>query len=255
MNEGDTPYFFSRKRRTSSTNHYYDENRDYRPTKQKATEKTYQKAIQRKIEENAILEEALERQRLTNLNNLTNRHQPYNNKEVKYNDTIIENDGGNIHFNLLNGISEGTDNTNRIGRTIYIKSIQYRLIQTYQGGADQTDATRIIIMTDKNPEGKDPTEADLLQYTDSNRSIISPINLNNKYRFSILSDKTIQTEQNTPQVTYTQEFRRTNITTTYNYTNETITSISENALYMVIIPQTKGGGPTRQSITRIRFTD
>lgn len=101
---------------------------------------------------------------------------------------------GSPFFLCLNDPIQGTDIFNRIGRKITNVSIQWRLyIVSTDAYTMLTDSAppicgRMMIFVDKQPNGALPSLGDLLQNTTSQLSTTSPINYNNRDRFSVLKD-------------------------------------------------------------------
>lgn len=85
-------------------------------------------------------------------------------------------------ISLLNAISLGPGDTQRVGRTISMEDLELRYI------LDNTatdDVVRTIIFIDKQTNGALPAVSDVLEYVDA----ISPYNGDNSKRFEILYDE------------------------------------------------------------------
>lgn len=111
--------------------------------------------------------------------------------ELKYIDTAVTGsaitNSGAVTF--LNGVAQGTDYTNRIGRKVIIKSILANfLFWPSLLQSDKGDCVRFLCVYDtQTNSGSAPAVTDILATADVN----SPMNLNNRDRFHIIFDKRI----------------------------------------------------------------
>jgi len=96
---------------------------------------------------------------------------------------------------LLNGVAQGSDYTNRIGRKTVMKSILFRA-NIYPVGGTQSPlgaTIRIMLVYDKQTNGALAAVTDILNAA----TYLQPTNLNNRDRFKILMDKFVTTNANT----------------------------------------------------------
>lgn len=97
-------------------------------------------------------------------------------------------------FNLLNGVAQGDDYTNRTGRQIYMDSLSF-LFSAEPNTASTSpngDILRIILFIDNQANGSTPATTDLLEAA----GYLDQYNENNSERFSILLDHMIPLEAN-----------------------------------------------------------
>lgn len=157
---------------------------------------------------------------------------------------------------LLNGITQGTDYTNRIGRKITLRSIEIKgqNYVTPATGVDQNQ--RVLIVHDNDPTGALPAITDIL-------TGITPValrNLNNRTRFNILLDKRFQLNA-TAEPTSTRlwkYYKRFYKDMEFNGNNfGDIRDITKGALYYVSLGNVAAGATAGASFSnaRIRFTD
>lgn len=171
----------------------------------------------------------------------------------------VANTGG---FTLMNGLSLGTDISNRVGRKIQIKSILSRLTTFPLTTASTAtgDIARVIIFQDMQSNGAAPSNTDLLQAA----SYASPLNLANRDRFKILMDKTFTTSATVyttgtltagdPRPTFKKWYKKCNMETIFNANNNgNITDIASGSLYMFAI--SSGGAIRLEYNHRVRFLD
>lgn len=92
-------------------------------------------------------------------------------------------------FQLTNGVANGSELYQRVGRKIYMKSLRFRATLAPNAVANEGQQ-RLIIYYDANPNGAAPAMADIL--LDANAAAAttsySEINLNNRSRFKIIRD-------------------------------------------------------------------
>lgn len=95
-------------------------------------------------------------------------------------------------WNFIGGVTQGTDYTQRIGRTYIMDSLEffYTAYPNPSGTSDSADTHRIMIVYDKQSNGSTPATTDLL---DSN-NFTEFLNQNNRDRFDVLFEKYIDLE-------------------------------------------------------------
>lgn len=158
---------------------------------------------------------------------------------------------------LLNGVAQGTDFTNRVGRKFNTKSILIRMVITSGSTATANHIARWMIVYDKQVNGSLPAVTDIL----TSASISAPNNLNNRDRFVVILDKQHNigaTGANDNAKVFMKKYRRCHLETTNGGTAATIGSIQTGGLYFVAVGSAAAGttAPIFDSgICRIRFTD
>lgn len=185
--------------------------------------------------------------------------------------TIQVNTTGN--FALLCAPQKGTDFNTRIGRKLTMRSfyvrgrVQIEAVGTLPVGAIGPQMIRMIIFMDYQPNGAPPAVLDLL----NEASPISQLNLNNRDRFKVLSEKVFVFDPYIRVDTATQAMVGFNRTVygfkkyksikeevIFNAGNAgTIADITSGALIMFWIGSQAAGGLDSNAITttRVRFTD
>lgn len=181
--------------------------------------------------------------------------------ELKFVD--VNNDGASPAAGavaLLNGITQGTDYNQRIGRKVMIKSIFARFtINNAVTTAAQGDVVRVMIIYDSQANGVAPNITDVLQIAEFD----SPMNLNNRDRFKVLHDKfhtmwacvyttgALTTGNTIPK--FSQKYIKCNLEQIFGGTGNTIGSIQTGSLYFLTISQNEIGAVSLYS--RVRYTD
>jgi len=174
-------------------------------------------------------------------------------------------------INLLNGITQGTDSDQRIGRKCKFHSVYIRGSMTNANAGSATPAAavipahqvRMILVWDGQPNAAAPGITDILVSDSPN----SQLNLNNRQRFKVLKDKvwtvgpaevTTGGVQGTGPVSFNVKiFKKIMADTQYGGTANSIGSIQTGALWLVL---TSNAAADAASLTpalncRVRYTD
>jgi len=143
---------------------------------------------------------------------------------------------------LLNGVANGTDFTNRIGRKINMVDLEVKMFFfPISGNAYPGDVIRVMLIYDKQTNGALPAVSDIL----TSAYPLSFTNLNNRNRFEVLHDEAVALN---PQATVGttlgngapenkwREFRvKLRHDTIYGSTGANIADIKSGAIYMLTI--------------------
>ena len=166
---------------------------------------------------------------------------------------------------LINGIAQGADFNQRIGRKSQMKSILFNgnfFPTASTANAYQGIYMRTVIVYDTQPNsGTFPTGTDIFASNDPN----SPLNLNNRDRFQVLidvrkqlgsfqTDATPKLVAGSPSNAYWNKYKKCNKETVFSGTAATIGSISTGSLYLFFIGDFNGVSMI-DYYTRVRFTD
>lgn len=176
--------------------------------------------------------------------------------------TFASLDATNGNFQLLNGVANNTDFTDRIGRKILMKSllIRFQYYPLTSTGDANGDVVRLLVLCDGQPNGAAPVITDVLQTA----SYLAPLNLNNRGRFRIIVDELFTMPSwnmaagalttGSPRPTAGKIYKTMTTPVFFSGTGATITSIQTNSLYLAVIPATNAStGFVFNS--RVRFTD
>jgi len=156
---------------------------------------------------------------------------------------------------LLNGIQQGSDATNRVGRKINLKSLYLRYNFSLSATSTNGGTCRILVVYDKQANAAAPAITDILLAD----AFTSPNNLSNRDRFVTLVDHvtpSIGTAANwaVADVCY----RKINLETMFNSGNAgTIGDITSGSVYC-FYAQSGAIGTAAPALTyraRIKFTD
>lgn len=165
---------------------------------------------------------------------------------------------------LLNGISQGSDYTNRIGRKVLMKSLYMRftLLPNSANSAPIGDFVRILLVYDCQTNGAAPLAADILN---SAADYLSPLNLANRDRFKVLHDKVVPMNANAyagaaltvgdPVNKHWKIFKKMNMETIFGGTAATVGSIQTGSIYLLYMSAGATSYTTLTYNCRIRFSD
>jgi len=156
-------------------------------------------------------------------------------------------------LDYLNLIGAGTNEQERIGRLIQMKSIQIRwYTATQTSGQD----VRILVIYDKSPQGALPSIGEILAVDNYNTTM----NLDNASRFIILHDEINHPITSSSLGTGLAQrsgniYKKINLPVTYGTTSGEITSTKEGAVYIMSCALSGGPGSGIGYYCRIRYTD
>ena len=193
-------------------------------------------------------------------------------KVIDINTTAYPVESTGTQLQLLNGCVPGSQNYNRIGRKIFMRSLQIR------GAVNLTDTTagtnvvfRMVIVYDKQSNGSAPTWANIMTSQNIAGTTASDcfamVNLDNRDRFVILRDKMFipgaidntatQTYAMGPGTIVLNEYIPLKLETIYNAgTAGTIGDITSGSLYCFWIANANNAlGVTANVAFRVRFED
>jgi len=162
---------------------------------------------------------------------------------------------------LLNGITQGADFNNRIGRKVTMKSL---LLKVSVGLLSTTSSLggvhRFLVVYDAQTNGATPAITDVL----ATANYLSPMNLNNRDRFKVLMDFYHKTDAYTVTAgaisagsftdTIENRFRKFNLEEQFSGTTNAVGSIATGAVFLIVISDV-GTAPIFDFYSRIRYTD
>ncbi len=178
------------------------------------------------------------------------------NVEFKFHDlglsfTTIDDAG---RFMQLTNVAQGDTDQTRDGAQIKITRIN---IKGWIAASPTSDNTimRIILVQDKQTNQAAFTLADLLSLTVINDNIISPLNLDNKYRFRVLYNR-VFTFNNTGNQTKSFEINKElNMRIRFDASTSTIADLTSNSLTLVLLSNKTINHPSITFLSRIRYVD
>lgn len=159
------------------------------------------------------------------------------------------------YLTLLNGCSQGTTATTRLGRRITMKSIYIR--GNLQMAATTTGycPVRILVVYDKQTNATAPSASDILVAD----AVNNVNNLSNSRRFVTLFDEIIPVIGSAgPQAAYVTLYKKLNHVVEFNAGSAgTVGDIQTGSIYSLIYANNLTGGATLLNglVCRIRFAD
>lgn len=159
--------------------------------------------------------------------------------EIKFADTI----SNNVDFTsaglplLLNGSARGPEIYQRIGRQIFLKSLQVRLNVAQQNGALNEQTWRYTIVYDRQCNGTATTTAGVFDLAGAPSYCFSQLNMDNRDRYLVLRDRVLKVSPplDTDGTYNLVDDVPLNLFTTYNSGNTgTVTDIASGALYLIL---------------------
>lgn len=132
----------------------------------------------------------------------------------------------------LNNIGAGTDASDRIGNSILAKYLTVNLWIESNVAADLT-AVRALIVCDTMNQTAIPTLSDILQNSTSQANLISPLDIDNTDRFTVLMDRHYSFSIQSMQTKTVKLYKKLDFHIRYNGT--TIGTYEKNTIFLVLI--------------------
>lgn len=223
--------------------------------RKRAALNAYQYGVQGPMPKRSLFKKAPARALKSNYS----KNQGNHGNELKDLDTLLGPSGSALSFSttgsvtLINGVSQGTDFTNRVGRKFQIRSVLIRG-QVNLGATPTSSVVRWMLVYDKQANGVAPAIGDI---------VFQPYpgacnNLTNRDRFVVLADKTFEVDTQGPSKRAIKKYMKCNLETVNGGTGATVASIQTGALYFVTMGDLATGvtAPVLGETTcRIRFSD
>lgn len=151
---------------------------------------------------------------------------------------------------LINGLQQGTGNSNRIGRKVMMKSLYLRIQNTASSAV--LGNTRVLVVYDKQTNGATPAITDILVTNGPN----APNNLSNADRFITLADFLTPPCQNSTQTMMCAEYRKISLDAMFNNASTgNVTDFTSGGVFIMAIPSSGLVADTTNFYSRIRYTD
>lgn len=161
---------------------------------------------------------------------------------------------------LLNGLQKGTGISNRIGRSIKIKSIdlKFRIFKN-TANAISSETLRCMLVLDTEPKATQLNLSELLHNVNIVAQALSPRNLDNRKRLVILKNWVIPmglVGSSAPTNVFRKHYKETNYHTIYDASDAgNITDITSGALYFVSMTNQPVNPATIVMYNRLRYLD
>lgn len=130
-------------------------------------------------------------------------------------------------------LQQGTTAESRIGENIKLVSLYLKMWLSISNAATNT-AIRVMIVEDKQCNGTTFILSDLLEHVGSpTQQVVSPLNLNNKYRFKIHFDKVYILSINGNRGLFIDYFKSLEEMIRYKSNNGDVTDLASKNFYLV----------------------
>ncbi len=153
----------------------------------------------------------------------------------------------------LTNIPQGDTDITRDGAQVKLTRLNIKYLLTDNGAA--TPSIRVMLIHDKQTNGAIYAIGDLLANTAIFDSIISPNNLDNKYRFRVLYNKVITFSDSGNQNAYREIFKDLDIRLRFNGSTPSIADLNSDSLSLVFVSTQTTNLPILHLFARLRYVD
>lgn len=169
------------------------------------------------------------------------------------NGTSITNSGLIVQ---VTNIAQGSSRTQRDGAQIKIVSWLLNIIITMDSTTIPEQSMRIMLVQDKQTNQAIYTIANLLEDATTGDNLVSPLNLDNKFRFKVYYDKLWCMDTARARTHCIKIYKKDlNIKIRYDASVPDITDLTSNSLSIVLISNTATTPPIITFFNRLRFID
>ncbi len=158
---------------------------------------------------------------------------------------------------LLNGISQGDDETDRDGDKIKMHALEVRLLFESAASEQNGAVIRYCVVYDRQPNGFIASGVDVME----DSRVTSVRNITRTARFRVLLDRTMRLENYTGNSAVSQHFVRTHylrwkspMRTQYNGATSAIGEINTGSIFFMFISDRSGDFPTVATDFKLSFT-
>lgn len=175
------------------------------------------------------------------------------NSELKrYDYTATQNVTTTGSIVALGEISGGDDASNRDGNKVLAKYITFKYLASSNASA-ATTFLRVMMIVDTQNQGSAPSLSDILQVTTANSNIVSPINVDNTQRFTVLFDDHLNFSNTGSQSYDRKHYNKLNFHMTW--TSTAGSAINKNAIFLVLVSTQGVNSPSITYSSRLAFYD
>jgi hypothetical protein len=149
---------------------------------------------------------------------------------------------------LANGIAQGLDKDDRVGRVIRAKSLQF--VMTLNKHASAT-ATQVRVILFKDVEGSNGASFDDIY---NSTDMISMRNTDSTHRFKVYYNRVITLNDNYPEKTI-RFYKPLSTKVKYNTTTAVASAIETNSFRMMVLSDEATNQPSAAGALRFRWVD
>ncbi len=165
--------------------------------------------------------------------------------------TIIDGIGA---IQQLSNIAQGDTTLTRDGAQCKLVSIYIKGFLEMSASATST-TVRLMLIWDKQTNQAIYATTDLLLNATEKDSVVSPLNLNNKYRFVVLWDRLFSMSITGTQTIHFTYFKKLNIVLRYDASTTAIADLTTNSISMLRVSSEVTNVPLMTISQRLRFID
>ncbi len=153
----------------------------------------------------------------------------------------------------LSNIPQGDGTSARDGAQCKVIGVElnYTLSHNAAGGGN---LIRIMLVLDKQTNQAIYAASDLLEDVTGNDNLVSPRNLNNKHRFSVIHDRLHMMSAATPVVHF-RKFIKRDILLRFDDSTPSIADLTQNSISLLQVGNNTSNLPTLTSFIRLRYVD
>lgn len=155
----------------------------------------------------------------------------------------------------LTNISQGDTDTTRVGAQIKLSQLNIKLDAIINSSASPT-FLRVMLIKDKQTNQLPYAASDLLEDISISDSIVSPLNLHNKFRFRVLYDRvyTLSAAGGEP-LRYFQINKILNDKIRYDASSGTIGDLTSTSYSLLLVSNQPVNTPAVTFFSRVRYVD
>lgn len=154
----------------------------------------------------------------------------------------------------LTNIPQGDTDVTRDGAQVKLTRLDIKYLIRMNTAAS-TAIQRIMLIHDKQTNQAIYNASDLLLDTTSLDNIVTPLNLDNKYRFRVLYNKVHTMSVNGNRVNYGHIGLNLDMKIRFDASTPSIADLTSNSLSILLISTEQGNAPTLSFISRVRYLD
>ncbi len=154
----------------------------------------------------------------------------------------------------LTNIPQGDISESRDGAQVKVTRLQIKY--QLRGHVNAvTTLVRCIVVKDSQTNQAIYAIADLLQDTTANDSIVSMLNLDNKYRFTVLYNKVHQFQNSGHNNNYTEIIKDLDLRLRFDASTPSIADLTSASLSIIFISDQASNSPLLTLFSRVRYVD
>ncbi len=177
------------------------------------------------------------------------------NVEFKFHDVVQTDTAQNQTASIiqLTNIPQGDTSETRDGAQVKLTRLQIKY--TISAGTADVTFVRCIVVHDSQTNQAIYGIADLLQDTTASDSIVSMLNLDNKYRFSILYNKVHSFSNTGNKAVYKEFMKDLDMRIRFDASTPSIADLTSSSLSIVFIANIGSNTPSITLFARVRYVD